>query len=240
MFTSSKLGDVAARTILTAIVEGRWKAGEMLPSQRDLAEQLGISRPPLREAISVLEALGIVRSQPGKGVFVLAVPSPERLEALDRGAVTQERLNSADVFQMRFALEPFVAGLVASSITPDELVQLRLNVAEMRDCVAAGQLREAIEADLEFHKLIVGFSRNPIFRQVMEQAGSAIVRSRQIMLDRASDLSEPLAEHETVLRCIKNHDSAGATRAMRRHILMAGRRLDVDFHTGPDADELEA
>src|SRR5438045_1997430 len=124
MFTSSKLGDVAARTILDSIKHGRWQTGEMLPSQRDLAVQLGISRPPLREAISVLVALGILRSHPGKGVFVVTTEVPDNVGAQNNATANAR---SEDIFQLRLALEPFVVGLVAQTIAPDELAQLRLN-----------------------------------------------------------------------------------------------------------------
>jgi len=226
MFTSSKLGDVAARTILDAIKAGRWQTGEMLPSQRDLAVQLGISRPPLREAISVLVALGILRAHPGKGVFVVSTEVPDNPGAQSSAAANAR---SEDIFQLRLALEPFVVGLVAQSIAPDELAQLRLNVLDMREAIEAGDTAAAIEADLQFHQNLVGFSRNPVFAHIMEQATAAISHSRQIMHERSDNLPETLHEHEQILVCIKARDSAGASRAMQQHILNAGRRLKVDF-----------
>lgn len=226
MFTSSKLGDVAARTILDAIKSGRWQTGEMLPSQRDLASQLGISRPPLREAISVLVAMGILRSHPGKGVFVVTDEVPDNIGA-QNNAATNAR--SEDIFQLRLALEPFVVGLVAQTIAADELAQLRLNVLDMREAIEAGHTEAAIEADIQFHQHLVGFSRNPVFGHLMEQATSAISHSRQIMQERADDLAAALREHEQILACIKARDSAGASRAMQQHILNVAQRLKVEF-----------
>lgn len=229
MFTSSKLGDVAARSILDAIKTGRWHTGEMLPSQRDLAVQLGISRPPLREAISVLVALGILRSHPGKGVFVVSTEVPENAVAANTNAAANAR--AEDIFQLRLALEPFVVGLVAQSIAQDELAQLRLNVLDMREAIDAGNAEAAVEADIQFHQQLVGFSRNPVFAHVMQQATDAISHSRQIMQERTDNLHDTLHEHEQILACIKARDSAGASKAMQQHIINAGSRLKVDFLT---------
>ncbi|MGR2681187.1 FadR/GntR family transcriptional regulator [Chromobacterium haemolyticum] len=220
MFTSSKLGDVAARNILDAIKRGIWLPGEMLPSQRDLAEQFGISRPPLREAISVLEALGFVRSHPGKGVFV--VSADPQGEPFAPPTVRPE-----DVFQLRLALEPFVVGLVAQSIASEELMQLRLTLLDMREALEAGEMAAAVEADILFHRQLVGFSRNPVFKQSMEQASEAIGHARAIMLARPQELQAALIEKEAILRAIKAHDSAAASAAMQQHIIHACERLGI-------------
>jgi GntR family transcriptional repressor for pyruvate dehydrogenase complex len=223
MFTSSKLGDVAARSILDAIKQGLWQPGDMLPSQRDLAEQLGISRPPLREAISVLVALGFLRSHPGKGVFVIST-DPEAASAAGLPTIKAE-----DVFQLRLALEPFVVGLVAQAIDAEELTQLRLTVLDMREALDADDLAAAVEADILFHRQLVGFSRNPVFKQVMEQASEAIGHARDIMLARPQEMRAALAEKEAILRAIKAHDSAAASAAMQQHIVNAGTRLGIQI-----------
>ena len=109
MFSSSKLVNAVAQRLLDTIEQGRWVAGQMLPGQRELAEQMEISRPSLREAIMVLETLGVVRSLPGKGVMVLERSEPLR-EVAAPGEATME-----DVLQLRYALEPFIVGIVAQS-----------------------------------------------------------------------------------------------------------------------------
>jgi GntR family transcriptional repressor for pyruvate dehydrogenase complex len=93
----------------------------MLPGQRELAEQLGISRPSLREAVIVLETLGLVRSMPGKGVVVLDA-NPGDSQSHDNAVPA----SLEDVLQLRYTLEPFIVGLVAQSISSKEVGQLRL------------------------------------------------------------------------------------------------------------------
>jgi GntR family transcriptional repressor for pyruvate dehydrogenase complex len=87
-----------------ALARGQWR-GEMLPGQRELAEQLGISRPSLREAVIVLETLGLVRSIPAKAWWCW-MPTPQAQSRVAAASL-------ADVLQLRYTLEPFIAGLVA-------------------------------------------------------------------------------------------------------------------------------
>jgi GntR family transcriptional repressor for pyruvate dehydrogenase complex len=175
-----------------------------------------------------LVALGILRSHPGKGVFVVTNEVPDNIGAQNHAAANAR---SEDFFQLRLALEPFVVGLVAQTIAADELAQLRLNVLDMREAIEAGHTEAAIEADIQFHQQLVGFSRNPVFAHVMQQATEAISHSRQIMQERSDNLHAALHEHEQILACIKARDSAGASRAMQQHILNAGSRLKVEFLT---------
>ena len=79
MITSSTVVNAVVEKLRQALARGQWRSGEMLPGQRELAEQMGISRPSLREAVTVLETLGLVRSMPGKGVLVLDPDSAEQI-----------------------------------------------------------------------------------------------------------------------------------------------------------------
>ena len=121
MITTSTVVNSVVEKLRAALARGQWRSGDMLPGQRELAEQLGISRPSLREAVIVLETLGLVRSMPGKGVVVLDAQfsdSPSHDSAV-AGASLE------DVLQLRYTLEPFIVGLVAQSISSKEVGQLR-------------------------------------------------------------------------------------------------------------------
>ena len=118
----------------------------MLPGQRELAEQLGISRPSLREAVIVLETLGLVRSMPGKGVVVLDAQLSDN--ASHDSAVAGASLE--DVLQLRYTLEPFIVGLVAQSISSKEVGQLRLTLMDMREALEAGDSEAGVNAYIAF------------------------------------------------------------------------------------------
>lgn len=136
MISTSTVVNSVVEKLRAALARGQWRRGEMLPGQRELAEQLGISRPSLREAVIVLETLGLVRSMPGKGVVVLEthVNEPQAHDAVADASL-------ADILQLRYTLEPFIVGLVAQSITSKEIGQLRLTLMDMRSARCSGELR---------------------------------------------------------------------------------------------------
>lgn len=228
MFSSSKLIDSVVKKLLEPIEQGQWAAGQMLPGQRELAERLEVSRPSLREAITVLETLGVVRSLPGKGVMVLERQGKALAEVRAPGASLE------DVLQLRYALEPFTAGLVAQTAASADLSQLRLLLLDMREAVEDRNPSLLAGAYTAFHRQLVALSSNPIFLSVSRQIGDALEQSDALMTRNVEYAEEVLQEHETILRAIRNHDSEQASRAMRQHILNEGVRLNINLRLPPD------
>ncbi len=147
------------KKLRAALARGQWRSGEMLPGQRELAEQLGISRPSLREAVIVLETLGLVRSMPGKGVVVLEanLSDSQSHDSAVAGASLE------DVLQLRYTLEPFIVGLVAQSISSKEVGQLRLTLMDMREALEANDSEAGVNAYIAFHEELFALTSNPIF-----------------------------------------------------------------------------
>lgn len=225
MFSSSKRVNSIVRKLLEPIEQGRWAAGQMLPGQRELAEQLEISRPSLREAITVLETLGVVRSLPGKGVMVLERRGQPLEDVQVPPVATAE-----DVLQLRYALEPFIVGLVAQTVDDNALSQLRLLVLDMREAVEDRNLAALASAYSAFHRKLVAITSNPIFLSVSRQIAGALEQSEGPTLRDPEHAEQILDEHETILRAIRRHDSELASRAMRQHILNEGARLNLGLH----------
>lgn len=224
MFSSSKLVDAVVRKLLAPIEQGLWPAGQMLPGQRELAEQMEVSRPSLREAITILETLGVVRSLPGKGVMVL-----ERQGAALTEVQAPPSATTADVLELRYALEPFIVGLVAQSLDGAELSQLRLLLLDMREAVEDGDMRALASAYTSFHRKLVALSSNPIFLSVAKQIGGALKQSDQLIRHNPDYAEDILQEHEAILRAIRRQDSEQASQAMRQHILNEGTRLNINL-----------
>ncbi len=112
--------------------------GAALPAQRELAERLGVSRASLREALSTLSALGLVSVQPGRGVYVQAATG-----TVDGHWPFADEVTAAHVFQLRFALEGFAAGLAAVTLGPADLDRLEVNLAALHRALRANELEEA-------------------------------------------------------------------------------------------------
>ena len=173
MITSSTVVNSVVAKLRAALASGEWRSGEMLPGQRELAEKLGISRPSLREAIIVLETLGLVRTLPSKGVVVLQANASESPQ--QESAVAQASME--DVLQLRYTLEPFIVGLVAQSIRSKEVGQLRLTLMDMREALEANDSEAGVNAYIAFHEELFNLTSNPIFQSVVQQTSNALKQS---------------------------------------------------------------
>ena len=236
VISSSTVVNSVVEKLRAALARGQWRSGDMLPGQRELAEQLGISRPSLREAVIVLETLGLVRSMPGKGVLVLEAP----LDELQGPEATLAGASLEDVLQLRYTLEPFIVGLVAQSISSREIGQLRLTLMDMREALEASDAEAGANAYIAFHEELFTLTSNPIFQNVVQQTSNALRQSARILRESPEHLAERLEENEAVVRAIRNRNSAQASAEMRRHILQEGQRMGIelnipDDHLGPDA-----
>jgi len=225
---------ISSSTVVTSVVEklrqalarGQWRTGDMLPGQRELAEQLGISRPSLREAVTVLETLCLVRSLPGKGVLVLDADAVIQEPGMDTSAAA----SLADVLELRYTLEPFIVGLVAQSANSQDVGQLRLTLMDMREALEADDSEAGVKAYIAFHEALFTLTTNPIFQSVVQQTGNALKQSADMLRNSPEHLAARLKENEAVVRAIRERNSAQASAQMRQHILAEGQRMGIPLN----------
>ncbi|AWY38490.1 FCD domain-containing protein [Pseudomonas putida] len=232
MITSSTVVNSVVEKLRAALARGQWRSGDMLPGQRELAEQMGISRPSLREAVTVLETLGLVRSMPGKGVVVLDAIASDSDDQRHDSAVAGASLE--DVLQLRYTLEPFIVGLVAQSISSKEVGQLRLTLMDMREALEANDSEAGVNAYIAFHEELFTLTSNPIFQSVVQQTSNALKQSADVLRNSPEHLAERLEENEAVVRAIRSKNSAQASAEMRRHILREGQRMGIELNIPDD------
>lgn len=229
MISSSTVVNSVVEKLRQALARGQWRSGDMLPGQRELAEQLGISRPSLREAVIVLETLGLVRSMPGKGVLVL---DADASQAQEPDTIAEASL--ADVLELRYTLEPFIAGLVAQSAGSQDIGQLRLTLMDMREALDVGDSEAGINAYIAFHEALFALTTNPIFQSVVQQTGNALKQSADMLRNSPEHLAARLNENEAVVRAIRERNSAKASQQMRQHILAEGQRMGIALNIPDD------
>ncbi|MGE8324015.1 MAG: FadR/GntR family transcriptional regulator [Pseudomonas sp.] len=226
MISSSTVVNSVVEKLRQALARGQWRTGDMLPGQRELAEQLGISRPSLREAVTVLETLGLVRALPGKGVLVLDADSAAQEQSLDTSAAA----SLADVLELRYTLEPFIVGLVAQSANSQDIGQLRLTLMDMREALEADDSEAGVKAYIAFHEALFALTTNPIFQSVVQQTGNALKQSADMLRNSPEHLAARLKENEAVVRAIRERNSAQASAQMRQHILAEGSRMGIPLN----------
>tara|TARA_R110002049_G_scaffold210604_2_gene381612 strand:+ start:21299 stop:21982 length:684 start_codon:yes stop_codon:yes gene_type:complete len=212
----------AARDIRNLIKRRELKAGEALPAQRSLAAELGISRTSLREALATLEALGMVHTHAGKGVFVADRKTHIPLDQ-------HRNQQAAQVYQFRLAIEPYVAGLAAQMRTNEHLAALEVSISDMRNALDGDDLIAAATADTEFHEILLAASGNPMFADAMHPAAHIIHENQMLPFANATAIAAPLSEHEQVLRFVREHNPSGARDAMHFHVLSAATRAQIAF-----------
>ena len=203
------------------ILRGGLAAGERLPSQRSLAEQFGVSRTSVREAISALESTGLVLVRVGSGVYVAppgAHATPWRFS---------DRCTPADVYEARLGLESFAAGLAAKRAGAARLEPVTTAIAAMASALADRDLPGTAAADARFHDVVFELAGNPVLTGMYGPVRDMMVESQRLPLALQDRLGDTLAEHRAILACLARGDGDGASEAMRAHIRAAAHRYGV-------------
>lgn len=225
---SRAVPEYAVQAIRQLIDTAGYRPGDALPSQRDLAEQLGVSRASLREALSTLSALGRVSVQPGKGVFVREPP------AATNGAFAwpfAAQVSAADTFQLRFALEGFACGLAAATLTAEDLDALQDNVEQMRQELRAADFERASQLDFDFHRRILQASGNQAMSGIVTSSAAIFLESQKLPFIRPERAMETWQEHRKILAALGRHAAGPAQKAMQQHIRAAALRTGIAFVT---------
>ena len=214
-----------ARRIQEMIRAGELQHGELLPPQRELSERLDVSRSSLREALSVLETLGVVRTEPRRGTRIVTA------EMSDGPALYPwrfgERYSPSEVFQFRFVTEGHAARLAAVRVSADELGALFQNLREFKEAVREQDLVASSQLDFGFHRLIMECSGNRVFADLYGSYGSVLLESQRLPLTQRERLWEPVTEHENVVQAIERRDPDGACYFMHVHVMRAANRSGI-------------
>lgn len=209
-------------------------AGEdtRLPSQRELSSQFGVSRTSVREALSLLEASGKLRTEPGRGSFWVASPEGPLFE--DTAARGGERpvfppnkvYPKSEISRFRYLIEGQSSKLAAMRITDEEIQQLERNLATFKAQTRAMDLTSSAETDLEFHRLIVRFSGVALFIDLHDAFHGAILKAIP-MYEHRKRAWEPVTEHERIFEALHRHDPDEALYYSQSHIVRSAERLGM-------------
>ncbi|MBA1156856.1 FadR/GntR family transcriptional regulator [Microvirga mediterraneensis] len=203
------------------ILKGGLKAGQRLPSQRELAEQLGVSRPSVREALTVLETMGLVTVRVGSGMFVA---KPDARRPLWRYS---DRCTPADVYEARLGLEGYAARLAAARVDEAAKERLRRCTDAMHEALRASDVISLAVSDTEFHDMIFEFSGNPVLAAMYRPVREMLVESQRLPMAQLERLSETVREHEAILEGIVGQNPDMAEAAMQSHIRSAAGRFGI-------------
>jgi len=195
------LRDVVFDYMKDAIITGKLKPGERL-MEVQLAEKLGVSRTPVREAIRKLELEGLVVMVPRKGAYVADLDAKDLL----------------NVLEVRSSLEGLAASLAAERITEEEIDKLKRIVEEFQKKIEEGDNEGLIKLDKEFHDLIFAASRNDKLIQVMNNLQEHVHRFRVRYINEEKKAKKIYQEHKKITEAIEARDTDAARRWAEKHI----------------------
>ena len=210
--------------ILGLIKKGQVKPGERLPTEKQLTEELAVSRTCVREAIKSLESLRLIRVRPKVGAVVLEPSSTALINAehLSASAYMQQ----TDVLiEFRKVLELGLAALAAEKSTEEDWAAMRSALADHEHALSTD--RVAHHADIAFHKAIAEATKNPIAILVLRTISEALSERSRQMNDVPGVPEEGLKEHWKIYRAIREHNPEKARKAMRLHVQTAERNARI-------------
>ena len=210
----NKVYEEVAKQIERLILK-KLKPGDKLPSERELAEMLQVSRSSIRDAIRGLELMGLVEPRQGAGTIVREL-SAESLVNPFANALKRRRDLVSELLDFRKMLEPPLAARAATRASADEISEMEEILHRQEE--KQGQGDAAIAEDAEFHYNVALASGNSVVLKVLDILMDLLRETRERSLQVEGRPQKSLAGHRRILAAIKRHDGEGAKAAMRRHI----------------------
>ncbi len=227
------------------IDQGRLKPGDRLPAERELALQVGVSRPSVRAGLRALAAMGVVQSRHGAGTFIRSGPPSLGSEPLSFLAALHG-FTRDEMFEARRVLEVGVAGLAAERATGEHLAAIAEEITGLY--ASLDDPHAFLRHDIRFHRAVAAASGNPILASLVEMVSALFYEHRRKTADRARDLRESADMHRAIYNALRSRDveraRAGDERAPRDRRAAAAEpsrsrasaAIDVDRRGAPDAD----
>jgi GntR family transcriptional repressor for pyruvate dehydrogenase complex len=231
---TEKVSDRIIDQIRDAVLSGQVKPGDRLASEKELITQFEVSKATMREALRVLEAMGLVEMRKGTagGVFVSEVDMKTAVHSM-MNFLHFKSVSVRHITMLRFMLEPSVAHMAANYITEEDVHRLE----EMIEVDERGG-RSEVRKEIGFHRYLVRLTQNPILILMMDFVEN-ILRDLKYELDLGSDFYKKVSQsHHRILDCLVRKDCAGARREIAADLLEVGDHL-ADLTGSPRFDPAE-
>jgi GntR family transcriptional regulator, transcriptional repressor for pyruvate dehydrogenase complex len=199
----------------------RLVAGDRLPSERDLAARLGVSRTSVRQAVAALRSMGIVDVRHGDGAYL--VRSPDELVPSFTIEMLHVEADHPMVWEAREALEVHAARLAATRATNADLMVMQQALEAMAEELAAGE--DGVEADRHLHQAIVAAAHNPLLSRLFSSIEDAVARTSAASLSMPGRPPESLRAHRAIVEAIADRDADRAASEMTSHIRGSARQF---------------
>ncbi|MDR2005705.1 MAG: GntR family transcriptional regulator [Acidaminococcales bacterium] len=206
--TYRPLREIVCEALRTAIIGGVLKPGERL-MEMQLADELGVSRTPIREAIRKLEQEGFIEMLPRRGAYVANISIKDVI----------------DVYEIRIALDVLAAGLAAERITGEELSLLRQRLGIIKEVVEHDDMEKIGEYDWAFHEVLYKASKNDRLVGIINNLRDQLTRLRVTSMNYQDRIQDTMLEHELLVESIARREPELAKQRAFEHMRNAERTL---------------
>lgn len=217
------LVESTARTLIQFIARQGLGGGDRLPSEPELIRMIGVSRLPLREALSILKGIGIIEAQHGRGVFVKALDIASVFALLSPLLKAQASIGVPQIVEARLHLEPTIASLAARNRGAEHLAELQAHILRMRTDLP--NRIAFINSDIAFHQCLSRAAGNPIFRVFMAALTDLLREVQHRYPDQLKHRRASLRFHARIATAVHQRHPHAAAEAMRAHIEYIAERL---------------
>jgi GntR family transcriptional repressor for pyruvate dehydrogenase complex len=222
------LADELGRRLEEEIRAQRWRPGERLPTEAEIVQAYGVSRSVVREAVSKLQAGGVVETRHGVGTFVLAPRPATQPFGINPGEI-EAALDVMAMLELRISVETEAAGLAAQRHTDEQMADIHAAAKALHDATAEG--RHDVDADLRLHLAIARATGNRYFVDILGHLGRTMfprsrVDSPRIAMEDPQAYSQRVQrEHEEIVSAIARREAEAARAAMRMHLVNSRERV---------------
>lgn len=218
-----------AKQIINNIQGGKFKVGDKIPPEQVIAEEIGVSRTAVREALVALEMAGVLERRAGDGTYVTGYLPISFSRAIE---ILQESGNTISIIEARKALEPGILEFVCERASNEELKLLESFVDKMDEAARFSDVDAFIEADYQFHSQLAKFTKNPILEETLE--GFLYLMRKHLwrylkekcIKERNRRWTESIDTHKVILDALKVKDKERAKEAMLKHFDEIFKLLD--------------
>ncbi|OXM74254.1 MULTISPECIES: FadR/GntR family transcriptional regulator [Amycolatopsis] len=228
--TRKPLPELIEDKIRSLIRSGKFKAGDRLPTEPELAQRMAVARSSLRTALQRLQLQGVVEVMRGRGWYVRSTDVSDHDEPL----VFDRRVSDADLMEVRIALEATAASLAATRATAGELDDIA-KLAKLHQSASIDDRDELLQTDEDFHAAVVRASHNELLDQLYRSLVPQLRGYRRNSYSSSEVHVRSANDHHQVTWFLKRRDEGGARAAMATHLL--GLYSDLVAQTGAPPDE---
>ena len=233
---TKKVYENVIEQITGMIVDGKLSPGDSLPPERELAEQLGVSRPSLREALRILQVMGIIKNSPKKGTEIQQASPEQILQTLSIVLVTSSS-ETLQLLEVRKSLETEICYYAAIRRSEEDLRLMSTILDQFEDATDPHVLDSL---DYDFHYAIACASKNHIFKQIYEMIANLIhkeianTRNQLFIMELYGKI---LDQHRSIFNAIRDRDAEGARLAMKAHLEFAESKINEGILERPSTEK---